>query len=148
MLGGFGVAGGNLLSTMSGLNGISLVWRKAERMVVRLNVCSRTVLSAAKNSSLLKSEQPVRVAASGTPFAQSVIMKGEHGAQFNLSGRGMCRLLALRVLSAFYSMVPPLALTFGHSIVHEAAAKEHQILLLQQRNSVCHPAEEEYRCLG
>ena len=36
VLGGLGVAAGNLLSTMLG---ISPVWRKAERMVVRLNVC-------------------------------------------------------------------------------------------------------------
>ena len=64
VLGGLGVAAGNLLSTTSGLNGVSPVWRKAERMVVRLNVCSPMVLSAAKNSSLLKSEQPVRVAVS------------------------------------------------------------------------------------
>ena len=64
MLGGPGVAAGNLLSTMSGLNGISPVWRKTERMEFRLNVCSRTALSAAKNSSLLKSEQSVRVVAS------------------------------------------------------------------------------------
>ena len=64
VLGGLGVAAGNLLGIKSGLNGISPVWRKAGKTVVRLNVCSRTVLSAAKNSSLLKSEQPVRVAAS------------------------------------------------------------------------------------
>ena len=36
--------------------------------VVRLNVCSRMVLSAAKNSSLLKSKQPVRLA---TPTASA-----------------------------------------------------------------------------
>ena len=38
VLGGLGVAAGNLPNTMSGLNGINPVWRKAERMVVRLNV--------------------------------------------------------------------------------------------------------------
>ena len=64
VLGGLGVVAGNLLSTMLGLNGISPVWRKAEIMVVYLNICLRMELSAAKNSSLLKSEQPVRVAAS------------------------------------------------------------------------------------
>ena len=72
VLGGLGAGAGNLLSTMLGT---SPVGRKAERMVVRLNVCSRTVLSTAKDSSSLKSEQPVRVAASRTPFAQSAIMK-------------------------------------------------------------------------
>ena len=51
--GGLGVAAGNSLSK------ISPVWRKAEGMVVRLNVCSRMVLSATKNYSLLKSKQPV-----------------------------------------------------------------------------------------
>ena len=64
VLGGLGVAAGNLLRTMSGLNGIGSVWRKAKRMVVRLSTYSRMVLSPAKNSSSLKSEQPVRVAAS------------------------------------------------------------------------------------
>ena len=59
---GLGAVAGNLLSTMSGLNGIR---RKAERVIVRLNICLRTEFSAARNSSLLKkSEQPVRVAAS------------------------------------------------------------------------------------
>ena len=64
MLGGLGVVAGNLLSTISGLDEISPVWRRAERIVFRLNVCSQTVLSAAKNSSLLESEQPVRAAVS------------------------------------------------------------------------------------
>ena len=62
--GGLGVMAGNLLYTISGLNGISPVRRKVERMVSRLNVCSQTEPSAAQNSSLLESEQPVRVATS------------------------------------------------------------------------------------
>ena len=60
---GLGVAAGNSLSR------ISPVWRKAEGMLVRLNVCSRMVLSATKNSSLLKSKKPVRLA---TPTASAL----------------------------------------------------------------------------
>ena len=54
----------NLLSIISGLNRINPVCRKAERTVVFLNVCLRIDVSAARNSSLLKSEYPVCMAAS------------------------------------------------------------------------------------
>ena len=99
-------------------------------MVVRLNVCSRMELSAAKNLSLLKSEQPYRVAAS-TALDENACKvenkphQGEHGAQFYLSGRGMCRPTTLHVPLTFCSMVPPLSLTFDRSIVCKAAAEEH-----------------------
>ena len=54
----------SLSSTISGLNGISPVCRKAERIVVYLNVFLRIAVMADKNSSLLKSVHPVRVASS------------------------------------------------------------------------------------
>ena len=44
VLGGLGVAAGNLLNTMSGLDGISLVWRKVERMVICLNVHEQSLV--------------------------------------------------------------------------------------------------------
>ena len=44
VLGGLGVTAGNLLNTISGLNGISPVRRKAERMVVRLNVHEQSLV--------------------------------------------------------------------------------------------------------
>ena len=53
-----------VFGTISGLSGISPVRRKAERTVVFLNVCPWIVVSAARNSTLLKSEHPVRVATS------------------------------------------------------------------------------------
>ena len=65
MLGGLGLGAegtANLLNTISGLNGINPVWRKAERMVVLLKVCSRIEVRAERNSSLSKSEHPFRVA--------------------------------------------------------------------------------------
>ena len=64
-----GVCGGSdsesaarLSSITSGLNGMSPVCRKAERIVVYLNVLFRIAVIADKNSSLLKSVHPVRVA--------------------------------------------------------------------------------------
>ena len=54
----------SLSSTISGLNGISPVCQKAERIVVYLNVLLQIAVMADQNSSLLESVHPVRVAAS------------------------------------------------------------------------------------
>ena len=54
----------SLSSTISGLNGISPVCQKAERIIVYLNVLLQIAVMADKNSNLLKSVRLVRVAAS------------------------------------------------------------------------------------
>ena len=54
----------SLSSTISGLNGICPVCRKAERIVVYLNVLLRIAVMADKNSGLLKSVHPVHIASS------------------------------------------------------------------------------------
>ena len=61
---GAGWSGGNLLSAISGLDGICPVQREA---VFFLKVCFWIEESAERNSSLSKSEHPVRVAASIDP---------------------------------------------------------------------------------
>ena len=55
---------GRLSSTIEGLNGISPIFRNADRMVEVLKVCDRIDSSEEKNSTLLNSQHPVRVVAS------------------------------------------------------------------------------------
>ena len=60
----------------------------------------------------------------------------------------MRRLLTPRVLLTSCSTVPPPALTFGHSIVHEAAAEELELSCSGREIRFATPLEKNIDALG